>query len=248
MTRALRHEWHSLLYDPESDLSIAAKVVGCALIEHANREGIAWPGLPELGAYAGVSSRTTVLKGVRELERAGLLEVTRRAGRVHRYRLVIPTRTTRSDSGRVPVHEPVHRPVHEMNPNQGTREPVRPTVVADDAQTIVAHYVNLQHDAGAPTPRRLVGLVAKEVGDLLGEGIPPRIVRRAVELLVERPQLGPSVLPTLIPEAARGPGRRAQPEHEVDARVREAFAETGDVLVFTRSRQRDRLELGEGAP
>lgn len=122
MTRALRHEWHSLLYDPDVGLSIPAKLVGCVLIEHADRDGVAWPSLPWIGTCAGLRSRHTVLKGMEELERRGLLGVERRAGCVNRYRLVLPPLTSASDA-RVPVHEPVHEPVHYVHPNQTTKEP-----------------------------------------------------------------------------------------------------------------------------
>lgn len=126
MTRALRHEWHSLLYDPDVGLSTAAKVVGGALIEHANGNGRAWPSVPRLCDCTGLSSDNTVRKGLRELERRGLLAVERRTGRVNGYQLVLPELTPARRAG-VPPHEPTQSPAqsptHDVRANHRTREP-----------------------------------------------------------------------------------------------------------------------------
>jgi hypothetical protein len=90
------------------------------------------------------------------------------------------------------------------------------------AQALVAYYVDLQRELGVDPPKRLIGQTARQVGELLREGQPAQVVARALELLVER-RLHPSTLPSLIPEAIAGPGKRAEREHPVDALVREAF-------------------------
>lgn len=132
MARALRHEWHSLLYDPDVGLSIAAKVVGGVLIEHANRNGVAWPSLPRLRECAGLASDHTVLKGLRELERVGLLVIERRVGHVNRYQLVLPELTTARGAGVSPALTPAPTPaitpaLSAVEPgNQGTKEPGEP--------------------------------------------------------------------------------------------------------------------------
>jgi hypothetical protein len=84
------------------------------------------------------------------------------------------------------------------------------------AQALVAYYVDLQRELGVEPPKRLRGQTAGQVGELLREGQPAQVVARALELLVER-RLHPSTLPSLIPEAIAGPGKRAEREHPVDA-------------------------------
>ena len=46
--RPLRYEWRSLLFDPDVGLSVVAKVVGGALVEHVNRSDVAWPSYSRL--------------------------------------------------------------------------------------------------------------------------------------------------------------------------------------------------------
>jgi hypothetical protein len=96
---------------------------------------------------------------------------------------------------------------------QRNRE-VRPS----GAQQLVAYYVDLLTEIGSPAPARLKGQVARQVGELLGEGIPGEVVGAALRLLVEK-RLNPSSLPSLIPEAAAGPGRRGR-EHIADRMLR----------------------------
>lgn len=75
--------------------------------------------------------------------------------------------------------------------------------VVDGAQDIVAGYCDVMTASGSPVPRRLVGMVAKQVGELVRDGIEPDVIRRSLGLMIER-GLHPSTLPTLVPEAARG--------------------------------------------
>lgn len=72
------------------------------------------------------------------------------------------------------------------------------------ANTIVAGYVDAVRKHGVPAPRRTVGIVARNVKELLDEGVDPPVVERAVALMVER-RLHPATLPTLVLEAAAGP-------------------------------------------
>lgn len=75
------------------------------------------------------------------------------------------------------------------------------------ANDLVASYVDRVKAAGAPAPKRTIGIVAKNVKELLDEGVDPAIVNDAIGLMVDR-RLHPSTLPTLILEAAAGPRSR----------------------------------------
>lgn len=72
------------------------------------------------------------------------------------------------------------------------------------ANDLVAGYVDAVRAQGVVAPRRVVGMVAKGVGELISEGVDPAVVERALALLIER-RLHPSTLPTLVLEAAAGP-------------------------------------------
>jgi hypothetical protein len=93
---------------------------------------------------------------------------------------------------------------------------VVPITTSTGARDLVAFYVDRVEELGSPAPRRLVGQVARQVKELLGERIPSPVVARALDLRVER-RLHPSVLPTLVPEAAGGPRRDRE---DVAARLR----------------------------
>ena len=225
--RALRHLWHSYVFDPENGFGIWAKLVGCALIEHADSDGVAFPSLPVIGEYAGCTSRMTVLKGLGELEEAGLLQVTRRTGQVNRYRLVlavgIPRANTSPSRGRVPVHEPVHEPVHAggLEPKEPV-EPLRASHVRANAQALVAHYVDRWNAAGVdPVPSALIGKAAGIIKRLVDDGVAEATIVRAIDLLVERGK-DPALLPSFVPEAVTGTSRSGY-EHPVDRRFRETY-------------------------
>jgi predicted DNA-binding transcriptional regulator AlpA len=165
-------------------------------------------------------------------------------------RVSVPTMYRRAARGDIPgairVGESIGSPAGEP------REPLRPSGAGTNAQgveragkanaqTVVAHYVDLLAAEGSPAPKRLVGQVARQVGELAKEGIEEALLERAVEILVER-RLNPATLPSLILEAAAGPGRRPTREHEVDRRVRDAFGLSAEELL---GRQRpDRPALG----
>ena len=75
------------------------------------------------------------------------------------------------------------------------------------AQTILGAYVDESRKLGVDPPDRVKGHIAREVKKLLDEGQDGLVVRKAVMLLVER-RMNPSVLPSLILEAAAGPAVR----------------------------------------
>jgi hypothetical protein len=80
---------------------------------------------------------------------------------------------------------------------------------AGGVQALVAHYCDLLAADGVPRVDDLVRHVAKWVKRLVDQGVPDATIRRALELMYER-DLHPSTLPTLIPEASRGPRRRGR--------------------------------------
>jgi len=62
------------------DLSTGERLVAWALASFANREHVAWPGIPAAGARAGLS-RSRYLEVRDQLVRRGLLEVEKGVGR-----------------------------------------------------------------------------------------------------------------------------------------------------------------------
>jgi hypothetical protein len=77
---------------------------------------------------------------------------------------------------------------------------------------------------GVPRSSDQVGHVAKRVKTLVRDGVPDQTIRRALELMHER-DLNPSVLPSLIAEATRGP--RRDREHVADVLLRHAIEQGG---------------------
>lgn len=70
------------------------------------------------------------------------------------------------------------------------------------ANDLVAHYVGHATSLGVVLPRQSKGAAAQQVGKLVREGIEPRWIRRALELLTEK-GLNPASLPSLVVEAQR---------------------------------------------
>jgi hypothetical protein len=90
-----------------------------------------------------------------------------------------------------------------------------------EAQRLVAFYVDRHRQrTGQPAPTQVVGQVAGKVGELLRDGVSPRVVERTLVLLLDRPRLHPSVLPSLVAEAAADLTRPTRPlahhEREID--------------------------------
>ena len=90
-----------------SDISPTAKVIGVAISIHMNGEyRQAWPSHSTLAKMCSVGRRTSE-RAVQELEKAGLLNVSRMANRSNRYEMRrVPTGATLGtdeDDARVPT-------------------------------------------------------------------------------------------------------------------------------------------------
>ena len=72
------------------------------------------------------------------------------------------------------------------------------------AQNLVGHYVDAVRAQRRQRRSRTIGIVARQTKALLDEGVSSDVVAEALDILVAR-RLHPSVLPTLILEAAAGP-------------------------------------------
>jgi len=71
------------------NLSASAQVVLAALGDRANAAGVAWPAVETIARDYGLAE-STVRRALGELAGAGLIILSRRAGKVSRYALVIP--------------------------------------------------------------------------------------------------------------------------------------------------------------
>jgi hypothetical protein len=106
--------------------------------------------------------------------------------------------------------------------SRSRKDPSGELTPAAPAQKLIAGYVDRLRANGIPVPRRLVGQVAHQVGELVRDGVPAETIARALDLMHER-RLNPSTLASLIPEAAAGPGTR---EHPADQLLREVLEDT----------------------
>lgn len=61
----------------QSELNARAKAVYICLKDHANKEGICWPGINTIAADLSLS-RSTVKRALRDLVKAGMIEKTNR--------------------------------------------------------------------------------------------------------------------------------------------------------------------------
>jgi hypothetical protein len=230
--RPLRARWRSLALDPDGVLGTFARLAACVYAEHSTDDAGELrypPSSATLADWMGCAERTA-RKARQELVDAGLLELEQRPGRTARVRLtfVTPARGAGVTPARTPAATPARTPARRAAGTRGTRGtrgptsggahsraradgPVRADGRAehdDGAQRLVAGYVARLHELGASTPRRLVGQVAREVGELVRDGVPAPTIAAALELLLDR-RLGPTTLASLVPEAELGPGRRA---------------------------------------
>ncbi len=227
MSAPLRLRWRAAVLDRESGLTWRGRLLGCVLVEHANNASAALDPAPSpvtLAAEMG-ASEASVHRGRRELEAAGLLEVTRRSGQPSRMRLCLtrePLSERQGSATATPVQTPVSTSVSQT-PEQGEPgEPVRPSGVRGDAQRLVAYFVDSSRELGSNPPRQVVGQVARQLGALVREDYSEQTLEAALGLMLAR-RLHPSTLPTLILEAQAGPfeRRRAPDEHAIDRRHRE---------------------------
>lgn len=185
-----------------ADISANALRVVLAIQLHRRPDGGApFPSQKKLAEMCRVSV-PTVERVVRELKEAGILKCALRlrpGGKfpVNCYSISLPPSIT--DDGTPPsrVMDEVEEGEVDSVPTERTRS------VVGGSQALVAGYCDLLTEVGAPAPKRLVGMVAKQVGELVQEGIDPGVIRRALVLMLQR-QLHPSTLATLVPEAAAG--------------------------------------------
>jgi hypothetical protein len=213
----------------ESSLDATARLVALVLDTFMNGTGFAWPSRVSVADRAGLDVRT-VDKAIARLERAGLLVVHRSRGRnANRYHAALPNSVPSAAVAGAPTvflappqqrlsrHPTVSSAPHEAV-KKTPEKPLRgracraPTSEGEqsldgehevDAKQLVAHYVATYKAAtGLTAPKRVRGQIAGRVVELLAEGQPLAVIRRALELLVERPRLHPSTLATLMGEAA----------------------------------------------
>jgi hypothetical protein len=227
----LRLRWRSAILEAEAGLSWHGRLLGCVLVEHATNTSAVLDPAPSATTLASEmgASVTSVHEGRRELEAGDWLKVTRRSGRPSRMRLVLPEplRETQGSDGvtSARTYAPTSaRTSAPHAPEQGepgepgepgayarvracAREADGPLVPHANAQALVAWYVDRVRELGAEPPKRAVGQVARQVGELTGEGFDEEVIRAALGLMVER-RLHPAVLPSLMLEAQAGPPAR----------------------------------------
>jgi hypothetical protein len=212
-TRPLRARWRSLALDPEGTLSLRARLAACVYAEHSTDDDgrLRYPPSALTLADAMGCSDRTARRARQELVRAGFLVLDERAGHAPDVRLALPT----------PAHlsggTPDTTPAKSAPETEGLEvltsggalarratDHSRGEEEGADARRLVAGYVNRLRSNGSPVPKRLVGQVAKQVGELVRDEVPAETIERALALLLER-RLNPSTLPSLVPEAATGP-------------------------------------------
>jgi hypothetical protein len=201
---ALIPEW--LLDSGVSDRAVRLYAV---LARYADNDtGIAFPSKRLLATRLGCSD-DSVTRAQKELEAADALRVEARfadeGDRTSNNYVVLRVgpRTPAGTGGRT-VAGAGTRTTLELDTVGANAPTAQPS-----AQEIVAHYIDDARDLGYEPPRRVVGQIARQVGELLDEGQPPDLITAALVLMTER-RLHPSTLPTLIGEAALGPARRRQ--------------------------------------
>lgn len=178
-----------------SEETLGSRLVLLVLADHAKDDGThAWPSVETIAEQARLSERQTQ-RCLRSLVTSGAVSVTgkSRSGTsvysVNMGDILSPMGVTFSTEG------------GDMDVTRSVLKATVPEQVpVVSAQALVGGYVD---QVGGVVPRRVIGMVAKQVGDLLKEGIDPPVIERALVLLNER-KLHPSTLATLIPEAANG--------------------------------------------
>jgi hypothetical protein len=224
----LRAQWRSLALDPDGTLSVAARLAACVYAEHSvdERGNLRYPpSSASLADWMGCGERTA-RAARRELVAAGLLELEHRSGGTAGVRLTFPTPA--KFAAPTPATTPATTPAKFAAGTRGTRRtssttsggahsraradgPARADGRADQtggAQQLVAGYVARLAELGTTAPKRLVGQVARQVGELVDDGVPASTIAAALELMVER-RLNPTALASLVTEAELGPRRSA---------------------------------------
>jgi hypothetical protein len=139
------------------------------------------------------------------------------------------------EADKKPIRKPTLRGAHtraaaetHVDPPGKALEPVVPNALELRAnpQALVAYYVDQYTEiANQRPPKRVVGQVAQQVGQLADDGVDAPTIEAALRLMLQRRQ-NPSTLPSFILEAAAGPPAprpSGRPEHPADRAYRDAF-------------------------
>ena len=122
-----------------------------------------------------------------------------------------PARTAAPELPSMPVKTEVQDKVKD-----GASLALVPAPPPPSGQTLVAFFVDESVRLGGVVPARVKGQIAKQIGEMLKEGIAPERVQAGISLLVDR-RLAPSSLPSAVNEASMPP---AAPRREQSAAER----------------------------
>lgn len=213
-----------------SRASGTARLVLLAIADNANDEGISWPSKATIARKTLVSERQ-VQRIIQDLAAIGELEITReRHGRTTRnvYRVVpveasspghIGSTSTSSPGHIVLVNDEFTRTFDDFHQDiamscepkatkeQKQRKASPCAQTATNSQALVAYFIDRSRLLGSNPPGRVVGHVARLVGELVGEGETTNRVQAGIDLMLER-RLHPSSLPSAVHEASLPTPRR----------------------------------------
>jgi hypothetical protein len=237
-----RRQLHWRIAVCESDIDLTAKYVALVLDTFMDKRGFAWPSQETLAARSGVDART-VRRVMTRLEQAGFLIVVHSRGRhSNRYQAIHPNAVTPDRVAADPTrtHESP-QPRHACPSNPDTRVLQKPSRKPSRkpnppgghaAQQLVAFYIESCRELGAEPPRRVIGQVAQQVGQLVSEGYDEQTIQGALRLMLTKRQ-HPSTLASFVIEAQAGPPpprNSARPEHAADAALRRAGIDASQML------------------
>jgi hypothetical protein len=222
----------------ESELDANAKAVALVLDTYMDGRGFAWPSRKTIAQSSSLHI-DTVDRALRRIEKAGLLLVVRSPGRAsNRYQATIPnspvgaavgdgdetlqqphpagvnSRTQRGSTAAPNGLEAVKKPSKKPKGVARTRAHATDISIVDgraNPQALVAYFVDTYRDlCDDPPPRRIVGQVAQQIGQLAREGFDEQTIEQALRLMLERRQ-NPSTLASFVLEAKAGPPRKRAP-------------------------------------
>lgn len=198
------------------NLSLGARMLYGVLKSYAWQSDEVWPGQERLAAELGISVRSFRDYG-RELVRAELVRVRRRGrGLTNIYVILEPSANSAAGGVQSDRQETTHLDRQEtppevdeleaedlsVEPDGSTALSLREPDEPQNAQTLVAEFVDSAADHDLPVSRRVIGQVAKYVGELLAEGHAYERVRAGLTLMLERGQVKPALLGNFMLEAA----------------------------------------------